>query len=1199
MSSLYRSVIARARAKALAARLSENYESAAPTHNAGAAGAGRVRIGNQIYDATTTQTAGAVAVKNAGRPGAAIYAPTIASGATVTRSSGGSTGSTVATYHNQLLGLTTGDDHPHYLNIYRGDARYVLNERMIIAWAPLVTTPTDGRLDSDVQIALDLADDSGLLGDATGLRLGTPGTLSVSSAAAVTSSSHTHPITASSAPGAAAALLKSGADGRLTLVGLAATAELSAPKLQTASGDLYLAPASGKTGVGTATPAEALDVAGKVKAQTAVQTPQIETASGNLAIAPAGTLAILASGKGVRSYSFASGFTGNGWQIDDGITVTGRTTAEVDDLTVRGRMRIYELLIHQIRATNGSVFVSSTGKAKTVTAAGGASYTITTETDHGFANGDIIRAQRFTGTGVYQCDMTVTAVGSTTQFTATLRTGYDTPAINMEFVRLGNTSDTSRQGAIYMTADDSGAPYLDVVDGIAAFTDWNTAGKIKTRLGKLTGITGRSNEYGLAAGNGFAASDAHVIMSDQAAEIHNIPIRAYSGATQTAEIDAAGRLRIGTNIANANTTLIDAYPGAGTVQIGNATSGAAVTVYGAINVAEGGNAATFDNITGAQNLVRNSSFELDSNADGLADGFTIYNGGNAQPTTASRVAGEKSTWAQRIAWTGTNTTTKGIYFGSTSTKRANIDYVLTFWARTNTAVNLGFYEDAPASTQTALIWPQATTTWQFYARRLRWASTPAANFFLSIQNAAAITNGWIEFDNVQVIEGSAIVPYAPALTDLISYGGAVQMPAAPSAAGLYATASYLGYYNGSAWRSYIDSSGNFYFAGNSGARLEYNASAGKLRGVDSSGNDQWYANASSGLVQVAGNTKSAITEPAATPILPVIQQRFSLYDRADAANWGYYDPSGGVQYDYYYPGMEWMRLYVSSQHYVQTQPYTTTITDNYHVYDAVIEMPANTFTDRAGEITRRRLMLKAPEITIDGPLTTTGAIAASGNITATGAAYVGANVIYHAGSRSVSGNRWDMLPWIDASGVMEIGAYLDFHESDADTVESGAVIAGVGGVLYTTSGMAAGAGLSGVGLVTAAGSSAGLRTQIRDDTGKSFIWYATSAALRAWHSVNGDLLRITDAGRLMVGNTTDLYTAKIQTSGGIAAGDWIHTDTFFQGKGGGNPTSHVDYFQIYMTQDVPAEGKRTVWVKCRNTTNTGDYSAVIARNYTP
>jgi len=59
---------------------------------------------------------------------------------------------------------------------------------------------------------------------------------------------------------------------------------------------------------------------------------------------------------GTRFYNnYASGFAGSGFQIDRGITHTGETSAEFDHLTVRGTMNIYELLIHQIRATNGSI----------------------------------------------------------------------------------------------------------------------------------------------------------------------------------------------------------------------------------------------------------------------------------------------------------------------------------------------------------------------------------------------------------------------------------------------------------------------------------------------------------------------------------------------------------------------------------------------------------------------------------------------------------------------------------------------------------------------------------------------------------------------------------------------------------------------------------------------------------------------------
>ena len=74
-------------------------------------------------------------------------------------------------------------------------------------------------------------------------------------------------------------------------------------------------------------------------------------------------------------------------------------------------------------------------------------------------------------------------------------------------------------------------------------------------------------------------------------------------------------------------------------------------------------------------------------------------------------------------------------------------------------------------------------------------------------------------------------------------------------AGLYLVAEYLGYWNGSAFAAYIDHSGNFRFGSGSGsAKLEYSASAGKLRGVNTGGTEQWYASATDGKIYAgAGN----------------------------------------------------------------------------------------------------------------------------------------------------------------------------------------------------------------------------------------------------------------------------------------------------------------------------------------------------------
>lgn len=76
----------------------------------------------------------------------------------------------------------------------------------------------------------------------------------------------------------------------------------------------------------------------------------------------------------------------------------------------------------------------------------------------------------------------------------------------------------------------------------------------------------------------------------------------------------------------------------------------------------------------------------------------------------------------------------------------------------------------------------------------------------------------------------------------------------PSGAGLYLSSTHLGYYNGSVWKTYIDSSGNFLFAGSSGSNyLQWAASSNKLQGVGG-GVEQWYASAADGALYAgAGN----------------------------------------------------------------------------------------------------------------------------------------------------------------------------------------------------------------------------------------------------------------------------------------------------------------------------------------------------------
>jgi len=73
------------------------------------------------------------------------------------------------------------------------------------------------------------------------------------------------------------------------------------------------------------------------------------------------------------------------------------------------------------------------------------------------------------------------------------------------FVRMGNPTDTTRQGAIYLTASDTNSPYIEVLDGMTDH-NINDVTKKKVRLGKLNGLSWEGNEidgYGLWTENAY------------------------------------------------------------------------------------------------------------------------------------------------------------------------------------------------------------------------------------------------------------------------------------------------------------------------------------------------------------------------------------------------------------------------------------------------------------------------------------------------------------------------------------------------------------------------------------------------------------------------------------------------------------------------------------------------------------------------
>jgi hypothetical protein len=385
-----------------------------------------------------------------------------------------------------------------------------------------------------------------------------------------------------------------------------------------------------------------------VSAVTYVDTPLIQQAGNvsinsgiNIYLNPTGYVAVALS-KSIRTDSFVSGFAGSGWQIDQNISAPG-TNAEFDNLTIRGRMRVYELIIQQIRATNGSIFVSSVAKIKTVTLISGDTYEFTSEDYHGFLVNDLIRAQRFTTAGsggsVYRSDFRVTSIDATTplyKFRALRENGGNTPVAGMDFVRIGNTTDTTRQGALYLSSDDSNAPFIDIVNGVNSWTAWTAAAKTKVRIGKITGVTSVANEYGIIASNtGFGAADSYFKASNLGIVLNNVPLQFFSGANQTGFWS------------NTGTTF---WIGPNTTDKRISWDGTTLSIKGAITVT-GGDAATNTAVANAQTTAINytNAYAPDKNLSNTAVNWALGDtkGGNAYDT--ARVNGTAAATVQQGA----------------------------------------------------------------------------------------------------------------------------------------------------------------------------------------------------------------------------------------------------------------------------------------------------------------------------------------------------------------------------------------------------------------------------------------------------------------------------------------------------------------------------------------------------------------------
>ena len=185
----------------------------------------------------------------------------------------------------------------------------------------------------------------------------------------------------------------------------------------------------------------------------------------------------------LSSETFVPGFLGEGFKI---WLENGNWHIECDNLTVRQTMNVFELLIQKIRSVNGAIVVSQSNGKVTAVEDTGTQYKITFgEEFPTFQEGDLIRCQSWSKNNIkfYWVEVKTAADGyilcDKSEFNNVV------PVVGDEVVQMGNTQNAQRQALIYITAQESGHPYIEILNGVKTKS---LSGTNRTRLGDLSNI---------------------------------------------------------------------------------------------------------------------------------------------------------------------------------------------------------------------------------------------------------------------------------------------------------------------------------------------------------------------------------------------------------------------------------------------------------------------------------------------------------------------------------------------------------------------------------------------------------------------------------------------------------------------------------------------------------------------------------------
>lgn len=224
---------------------------------------------------------------------------------------------------------------------------------------------------------------------------------------------------------------------------------------------------------------------------------------------------------------FMSGFAGHGWKIWE--YVKGKWMLEIDSIRVREQFIVFEMLVSKMRAIIGSLGISQAcGKIATVTLSeNGTEYLITLEDETmSFVAHDFMRCQTYTGTKQTFYHVEIASVVDDVIHVPVSEFDKDAEGIvtnppepGNDIVQFGNSVNKNRQSAIYIHADESGQPAIDIMFDIDS-KDWT--GKVKTRLGgDIPGGDGARGFYcenGMIKGTDTSGHTVYCIHPDGSAE---------------------------------------------------------------------------------------------------------------------------------------------------------------------------------------------------------------------------------------------------------------------------------------------------------------------------------------------------------------------------------------------------------------------------------------------------------------------------------------------------------------------------------------------------------------------------------------------------------------------------------------------------------------------------------------------------------